>query len=78
MIWQYPCFEGFQLHHLEGCPELKPSTCTDANNLLMDKLASYKKGLSAHELQKFISLNGISRAGSKNPGLKSLPDMIGF
>ncbi len=78
LVWQAPCFEGFLLRHLEGCLELNPATCGDANSLLKGKLGSYKKGLSAHELRKCISLDDIVRAASKNPGLKDLLVEIGF
>jgi hypothetical protein len=62
LIWQNPCHEAFLLRHIEGCSDLRPSSKSDASNLLIRQVPAYAKGLSAAALSKFISHSEIVRA----------------
>ncbi len=66
LIWQDCCFEAVLLRHLAGHEQDNPPTAALALTRLNAAWPGYGKGLSAHDLQKTLTLDMIRQA-AQNP-----------
>ncbi|MCY4195402.1 MAG: hypothetical protein OXD33_00525, partial [Rhodobacteraceae bacterium] len=66
LIWQDCCFEAVLLRHLAGHEQDNPPTATVALTRLNAAWPGYSKGLSAHDLQKTLTLDMVKQV-AQNP-----------
>ena len=62
LIWQTPCHEGFLLRHFEAPVRQRLRTASQALQALNRIWPGYRKGMSAIDYEKFLTLDHLARA----------------